>query len=32
MDTVKRIILLVQFMEQNQQLMDAFAAYKQDII
>jgi Mn-dependent DtxR family transcriptional regulator len=30
-ETVKQIMLLVQFMEENQQLMEAFTAYKQNI-
>ena len=32
METVKQIMLLVQFMEVNQQLMEAFIIYKQSII
>ena len=31
-ETVKQIMLLVQFMEENQQLMEAFTAYKQGIV
>jgi len=31
-ETVKQIMLMVQFMEDNQQLMEAFTAYKQKSI
>jgi len=31
-ETVKQIMLMVQFMEQNQQLMEAFTAYKQSLV
>ena len=32
METVKQIMLLVQFMEENQQWMEAFTAYKQSLV
>jgi Mn-dependent DtxR family transcriptional regulator len=31
-ETVKQIMLMVQFMEQNQQLMEAFTAYKKSLV
>jgi Mn-dependent DtxR family transcriptional regulator len=31
-ETVKQIMLLVQFMEENQQWMEAFTAYKQSLV